>query len=1139
MAISSRNPLHILAGANDYRSVDLPFVNGAEETGDAWLGVFTSYDGGGTWSSTLLPGYPQDTAPPLHGYQAAADPVVRAGPAGTFFYTGVAFDRNQGRSTIFVARYIDDNNLESGNSIRYLGTNLVALSTPAAGDSPVTFLDKPTIVIDQPRSDQPRNPTNCPAPMDNIPAFSVYVAYTQFKGTSETSPSRIEVAQSIDCGQTWNSAPRFEVRSDYSINQGAALAVDPLVGALFVYWRIFKDSSSRDAIAGLAFKPCTETCPPGAIDPSISYFALPDSYTLPINAFDQGTGADPTGKGLNVAFRTNDYPSVVVGNNADIYVAWSQLDAGGVPRVTLFPMLYNPYNYYGVTVSPIRAPFPIDSSGLGPQIMPALAYSSGQLTAAWYDFRNDYEQFVYSPTGTAGQYSFTLQPYGPPFTIGSQYWSPYVTDLAGSGFRHLVDVRAVKGVLRYGGDPPGLDNRLGPSILVSQYAYGSPAQAQTQQIAQLEFAAPNLPMFQGGTAPFIGDYIDVAGPTFLFDSARNSWRANLNAGDPDNTHIVWTDNRDVIQPADGNWTRYTPVALFSAKSTFDPTQTTPSCIVGQTGTRNQNIYTATLSGGLIMGAPGNAKPLSSSLNREFAVLVQNTTTQTTYYQVQILNQPAGGAASFVQKFAAGSPVTTLNISVPPLASTTRSIFVTGQNATESVQVTSTQIDQTGNVLTNGLTASTILNPDPKNPTIMDPSTANPKIAITEVYNPSIANPSIANPSIANPSIANPSIANPSIANPSIANPSIANPSIANPSIANPSIANPSIANPSIANPSIANAALSDANYIVTNTGNTTASYVVELLQNLPTPSNVNVQLVVSAIYTTPIASGCTLTTEAHFETLVNNNSPTLLTSAQLVPPNPLPQNADVFLLAPGQQAQITIRVYDYTTNNNAVALQHYNPTIALTPIVVSTGVNTNSSSNVPAASLTVTTATLPPGLVSLPYQQTLTSFGGTSPYTWRLVGTSSVAGLTLTSAGSLQGSPRPPFNGPVTVQVTDNVGNTTNKTFYLSVNPMSPFVGVTTSSLTYNQSTKIGSQTYTIKNTSATPIAGPIVLVLALKGAATAVNNAGTYNGNPYWRVAVSYLAPNASIDLPVTWSYSPGTIFSTQADVYSGLPAR
>src|SRR5579872_4642867 len=98
IAVSSRNPLHLLGGANDYRTVDLPGLPADKPTGDAWLGVFKSFDGGRTWRSTVIPGYPQDTsavgvASPLKGFDAAADPLVRTGANGLLFYSGIAFQR--------------------------------------------------------------------------------------------------------------------------------------------------------------------------------------------------------------------------------------------------------------------------------------------------------------------------------------------------------------------------------------------------------------------------------------------------------------------------------------------------------------------------------------------------------------------------------------------------------------------------------------------------------------------------------------------------------------------------------------------------------------------------------------------------------------------------------------------------------------------------------------------------------------------------------------------------------------------------------------------------------------------------------------------------------------------------------------
>ena len=120
-AVSTRNPLHLLAGANDYRTVDLPGLLGIEERGDAWLGIFKSFDGGQTWQSTLLPGYSLDSstaglASPLRGFQAGADPTVRAGTNGLFYFSGIVFNRGANApSAVFLTRYIDNNNRENGD----------------------------------------------------------------------------------------------------------------------------------------------------------------------------------------------------------------------------------------------------------------------------------------------------------------------------------------------------------------------------------------------------------------------------------------------------------------------------------------------------------------------------------------------------------------------------------------------------------------------------------------------------------------------------------------------------------------------------------------------------------------------------------------------------------------------------------------------------------------------------------------------------------------------------------------------------------------------------------------------------------------------------------------------------------------
>src|ERR1700694_3348574 len=42
LTTSTRNAMHLLGGANDYRTVDLPGLPDGEETGDAWICVVKS-----------------------------------------------------------------------------------------------------------------------------------------------------------------------------------------------------------------------------------------------------------------------------------------------------------------------------------------------------------------------------------------------------------------------------------------------------------------------------------------------------------------------------------------------------------------------------------------------------------------------------------------------------------------------------------------------------------------------------------------------------------------------------------------------------------------------------------------------------------------------------------------------------------------------------------------------------------------------------------------------------------------------------------------------------------------------------------------------------------------------------------------
>lgn len=1025
MAISSRNPLHIVAGSNDYRTVDLPGVGGeGEPTGDAWLGFYTSSDGGQTWTSTLIPGYPQDTSlagilSPLKGLQAGADPTVRPGTNGMFFYSGLAFNRaTNGASEIFVAAYIDDNNAEGGNSVRYLWTSPVYATNPARqqqSPNPVTYFeDKPALAVDMPR--QGGGACVIPGPSlktiisggELFPAGNIYVTWTQFTGGEDSTNAQILFARSIDCGLTW-SAPQT-VSGSALTNQGAGIAVDPNTGTVYVVWRVFAAGTTPDEIMYAASTNGGRT------------FSKPAVIST-INPFDQGT--------TDYSFRTNAYPSAAVDNNGRLYVAWSQRGTnGGDARIQL--VTGTPSGSGTSLTVRWTAPVMVDSNpSRGHQIMPTLAFSSGKLTVAWYDLRNDDLLNIYTPAG-GGQYSIALQNDGgaPDFPSFGTYIQDPAPPYTPEARRQTLDVRAAQAL-------PASVPVFFPSVQVSSYAFGSvPGSAAIQQ---LQLNPPNLPMFQTGSVPFFGDYVDIAGPTFIANQ-NGTWRYNNQSSDPDFTHVVWTDNRDVVAPADGNWANYVPPTYgTSTTSLYDPTQPRPQCSTsnsGQTGDRNQNIYSAELSPGLTLSAPGNSKPLgyvsgsnTQLIQRAFPIIAANTTAQTRSYQLTIASQPTGGAASFLQT----SALTQITVQIAALSSTSRTVFATSTNTHALITVNAVEVTSG---VSNPETASVTLNGDSSNPS---PSTSS--LASSENYTPTISNPNIGNPNIGNPNIGNPNIGNPNIGNPNIGNPNIANPNIGNPNIGNADVANPNIGNPNIGNADLSNATISDGTWTVTNTGNTSSAYTVNLFGQTP-PSGVTLQLILYENYNTPLAQGCTLSLQSHFVPVANITNVTFATLASLLQPaatNPL---APAITLAPGQSALITVRAYDFNTNNPVIALQQYNPITQASPIVVAQGSNTGMTQ--PPITLTVLTKSLPPATLTGTYgSQTLQATGGSGAYTWSIVGTAP-AGITLqNNVLSWNSAQSAPGTFSFTVQVKDAAGNTAQQLLTLVVNP-SPLIAPAT-----------------------------------------------------------------------------------------------
>lgn len=1001
IAVSSRNPLHLLAGANDYRTVDLPGLPDGEENGDAWHGVFKSFDGGLTWRSTLLPGYPQDASPQglaskNKGFQAGADPTVRAGTNGMFYFSGIVFNRDvKGLGQVFVSRFIDNNNSETDDSIQYLSTSVIT------GGTSGQFIDKPWLAVDIPRP----GAGLCQIGSQSFPAGNVYMAYSIFLGgdPANNPHTAIIFAKSVDCGATWVVTKLSE---SFKLNQGTIMSLNPATGAIYVAWRQISTTNEPNAIV---FAKST--------DGGKSF--TKGSVVSTIVPFDQGS--------TSVSFRTNSFPTMAVDGTGRIYIAWAQKGVGpsGDARIV-------------VTSSPDgnswTTPTAVDPSPKrGHQIMPALTFAAGKLMMIFYDLREDHTVGIFDPLGD-GSYQESRSPRGdlaPAPGEPGKVFTDFIMDQAPPGFsqlqrRHTIDVRASQATVVTNGALT-----FDPSQRVSQYIFGS--RPGSSLVEQLQVNPPNLPMFAQGTKAFIGDYIDVGATTFL-PTANGGWQFNTAPSSSVVFHATWTDNRDVRPPlgAPPDWTKYTPTGLNGGASIFDPTQTVPPCNSGFTGSRNQNIYTARITDGLFVGSAGNTKSLGTVLvngnnvllQRAFSIFLQNTTALTKSFRLTIAApQPMGGQASFQQL---GSALTTLDVSIGPRSTISRSVFVTSSDRRAMVVVNVAEVSAAGGtVVPGGLTGSVILNPDRTSPELTDPNSGGQNIANAEVYNPDITTlPVVLSQDIANQDIANQDIANQDIANQDIANPDIANQDIANQDIANVDIANQDIANQDIANQDIANASISDATWSVKNDGNTVTSYSVKLLQNTATPAGFKTQLILFKTNTPSVARDCNLGFQRQNIVIANVVNPVFTSPSELASTaitNSSKTNATI-ILAPGEQAKLTLRVFDPDRRDTV----KFDVAKGISPVLVAHGVNSvdlrNGINRTPITLvITTTTNVVPSAPKSRAYSLTLQALGGFGSYTWRVAEGALPAGLVLNSTtGAITGKPSDRGVFTFTVEVKDS-----------------------------------------------------------------------------------------------------------------------
>lgn len=521
VAIYPGNTSFIVASANDYCGI--PTI------GDAWQGIYTSGDGGSTWTDSLLAGYPGDTSDASStltgaGDTNSGDPTLGWDSSGHLFAGGIAFNRTatQGGSRTTSANgnmYVSTWNKVPVSPSAPLGIHFVRTVIVGPGSSGIfptggVFPDKDSLKVDD---------------WCVVSAFcgNVYAAWTNFSGNR--GQNRIMFARSTDHGATFSKP--IIISKSVPNAQGSDIAVAP-DGTVYVVWRQFSFVGSSNEGNGIVYVKSTDGGQTFS-DPVFAFSINPydrfDMYVGDGGARDCGSLTFLCASGFTFP-RTDTLPQATVDAAGNLYITYEEISPASDNGDS-----YHPDGQAQVKVAKLagstwtfQTP---DSQSVGDQFWPNLAYdsSNGKLVLIYYDSRSDPGYSVNRPPGNTAagknvciangvgtQPCDVLDTYIATSTNGGTSWSP--TKVSSVGHQ------------------------------------------------------PNYEMFGGRTIPFQGDYLWV--------DARGG-----------SIYGAWTDNRDVVpgsdvrenaNPADGDG-----FDVHQCRTSASAADTCPNA-----GGLDQNIYGA-------------------------------------------------------------------------------------------------------------------------------------------------------------------------------------------------------------------------------------------------------------------------------------------------------------------------------------------------------------------------------------------------------------------------------------------------------------------------------------------------------------------------------------------------------------------
>jgi hypothetical protein len=470
VAVDPRNTSVLLGSSNDYCGV---YNRGAlaGAIGPIWLGYYRSLDGGSSFTSSLVPGYPDDTSPYAALSQArtatAGDPVIAWDAHGRAFFGSESSGDPAGTAKtfgdVFVARFRNpdgpDAPATTRDGLEYYGTTVVAHGSSAPNLLGV-FHDKTSIEAD-------RTGGSCDG--------NVYFSWSRFNGNGANA---IYFSRSTDHGVTFSSP--MKLTNPIPSVQFPDISVTGN-GHVYVTFRSFTAvGRSSDAIYIVKSTDCGKTFgPPVKVASFIPSDAQDESDPEPIpspqlqrddplfgeegtdagRARDCGDFGDHCTSGYTFFRRDTQvrstadqadnahewiymvYDATKPGTLAPTGTTYGTVGAGTGGQAATFFLRYNGTNGTKTT------PAVIDNQTSGHQVFPDISADGGVLHAIWWDSRNDPCYSVTRPIGNCADRSTvpSLDVYAAMSTNNGGTWTgnARVTDEATNPNYEQFDNRAV------------------------------------------------------------------------------------------------------------------------------------------------------------------------------------------------------------------------------------------------------------------------------------------------------------------------------------------------------------------------------------------------------------------------------------------------------------------------------------------------------------------------------------------------------------------------------------------------------------------------------------------------------------------------------------------------------------------------